>query len=361
VSNGMKDMHRRNFIENIEMIYLGGDRYGCHAGLVMRSLAAAGKAVSVMIILIVATLSSATVAHAEYVRLASGQPVLSAIMLSPNIAVPNDPAVGAVLQSVSVNRGVYASTTSCPINESVIVNGPAVPDYSNIFLTNVPGLGVRYSVTNRWGGGYTSVPYSDTFNAYSNTSGYFVKVELVVVGPVTGGTLETIPSISVTFSGTCFDTITQIQPVQAGSIVTVNTCSVITTAIPVALPHAVMASLPSVGSTFGDTHFSIGIKCAAAANAYLALSDAVNPGNTSTVLSPSPESTAEGVGFQISSGPTVLAFGPDFAANGQAQTWFAGRMTAGANTIPLTASYVRTGPINNGIVKGLATFTMSYE
>ena len=264
------------------MTILRNKRFNSFVYPVMRCFATAGKTISWMAFLIVVTFGLTTAAHAEYVRLASGQPVLSAIKLSPNIQMSNDPEVGAVLQTVSVSPNVYASTTSCPINESVVVNGPVVPGYSNIFLTNLPGLGVRYAVTKRWGGGYTSVPYSDTFNAYSNTSGYFVKVELVVVGPVTGGTLETVPSISVTFSGTCFDTITQVQPVQAGSIVTVSTCSVTTTAIPVSMPHALTASLPSVGSTSGATNFSIGLNCAAAANAYLALSDAVNPGNTST-------------------------------------------------------------------------------
>jgi type 1 fimbria pilin len=36
-------------------------------------------------------------------------------------------------------------------------------------------------------------------------------------------------------------------------------------------------------------------------------------------------------------------------------------MKAGANTIPLTARYVRTGTVRGGALKGLATFTMSYQ
>lgn len=343
------------------MIYLNDRKYSRPVGLVMRSLAMAGKAVSRMAILIIAALSSATVAHAAYVRIGTGAPVLPVITLPANINVSNNPTVGTVLQNVNTLQGLYASTNACPINESVVVNGTVVPGYTNIFLTNLPGVGVRFSVTKGWGGSFITVPYAETFSASSSNSGYYIKVELVVVGPVAGGTLSTIPSISISFSGTCFDAITQVQPVQVGSTVTASTCSVTTNTLSVSLPPTKGSNLPSVGSTFGDTNFSIGLNCAVAANAYLALSDSANPGNTSTVLSPAPGSTATGVGVQVSSGATILAFGPDSAANGQAQTWSAGKMKAGANTIPLTARYVRTGTVRGGALKGLATFTMSYQ
>lgn len=288
---------------------------------------------------------------------------LSNLAFSPTISVPNNASVGQSLQWQSYVPGFGTSNVTCPVNETVVVNGTAAPGKTDIFMTNVPGIGVRYSVTQNYLGSFTTVPYSTTFSPPATTNTlYYIGAELVVTGPVGNGTLTTIPSLTITFSGNCFDTVTRTQYVTAGSTVTASTCSVTTSSIQVSLlPGVSPSSLASAGATSGATPFSIGLDCPAAVNAYVSLTDASNPANRSTILSASADSTAKGVGMQISSGSTVLSFGPSSAEMGDMNTWSVGRMNAGANLIPLVARYARTGPVSGGTVKGLATFTMTYQ
>jgi type 1 fimbria pilin len=173
--------------------------------------------------------------------------------------------------------------------------------------------------------------------------------------------LTTIPSLNVSFSGSCIDTVNRTQYVTTGSTVKASTCNVTTSSIQVPLLSGVSpTSLASTGATAGATRFSIGLNCTAPANAYLSLSDASDPTNRSTVLSAAPSSTTKGVGVQISSESTVLSFGPTTAEKGMTATLMT-KMQAGANLIPLIARYVRTGPVSPGKLSAMATFTLSYQ
>jgi len=99
-------------------------------------------------------------------------------------------------------------------------------------------------------------------------------------------------------------------------------------------------------------------------NAYVTLTDATNPTNTSQVLSLTPTSQASGVGVQILNGTTVLGYGPDSAAPGNTNQWYAGNIAVGTSrfTIPLSARYVQTGAtVTPGTANAQATFTMSYQ
>lgn len=348
------------------MIILNDRKQSGLVDMMMRSITVAGKSALQIVFLIVATLCSASTAHAAYTYLNNGQATLPAITFPAEVTVPYDPAVGTVIASAMLNQGIVTSLTSCPVSITFTVPGGLVSAYANTYKTNLDGIGVRYTVSDStWTGKLPSqvVPSNTGVTPKSASAAFYVQAELVVTGPVTGGTVKTIPSMTVAFASTgCVNSITQTQPVQTGTIIKATSCSVSTPSLSVALPPVFKSSLRSVGSTWGGTNFSIGVNCTAAASVSLTLSDATTPSNTSKILSAAAGSTARGVGFQISSGGTVLSFGPVTDGSGQTPaSWSAGQLNIGANTIPLSVSYIRTGPLESGTLQGLATFTMTYQ
>ncbi|MFM0593503.1 fimbrial protein [Paraburkholderia dilworthii] len=303
--------------------------------------------------------ASGAMAFTGSIRFPGNGTSLSNLAFAPTIRVPNYPSVGQVLQSASHEVGLGTPQVLCRIFETVAVNGTLASGSDTLFTTNVPGLGVRYSIKRQSKGQFRTAPYATVFfPPVSHAAEYHIMAELVVTGPLVGGTLTTIPSLTVTFAGRCFDTVSRTQHVTPGSMFTAGTCSVTTRAIQVALPPRVS---PSNLASVGAAPFSIGLNCAAPARAYLSLDDASNPGNRSTILSAAAGSTAKGVGMQIMSESRALSFGPHDPDSGDLNVSFVGKMRAGENQIPLSARYVRTGPVSGGTVKGLATFTMSYQ
>lgn len=137
------------------------------------------------------------------------------------------------------------------------------------------------------------------------------------------------------------------------------TCSIATPSIPVDLKSVTASELRDAGVA-GDTPFTIGLTCPENIRLYATLTDGSAPGNTSDQLSLAPGSTASGVGLRILRDGTPLAFGPDSSAPGNTNQWFVD-MSSGAVQIPLTAQYISTGTVTPGTVKGVATFTMSYQ
>jgi type 1 fimbria pilin len=94
----------------------------------------------------------------------------------------------------------------------------------------------------------------------------------------------------------------------------------------------------------------------------ITLTDAVEASNRTTTLKTTADSTAQGIGVQIlNSAGTPVAFGPDSALPGNTNQWTVGSSPNGTLQVPLTARYVRTGAVNAGTVRALATFTMSYQ
>ncbi|RAS38775.1 fimbrial protein [Paraburkholderia bryophila] len=284
---------------------------------------------------------------------------LSNLAFAPTIRVPDDPSTGLVLQSASHEVGLGTPQVLCRIFETVAVNGTPEAGSTTLFKTNVAGLGVRYSIKRQANGPFTDAPYSTSFlPPVSHTAEYHIRAELVVTGPPGSGTLTTLPSLTVTFTGRCFDTVSKTQSITPGSLFTAGTCNVTTWAIHVELPPRVS---PSNLASAGAVPFSIGLNCAAPVRAYMSLVDASNPGNRSAILSAAAGSTAKGVGMQILFESRALSFGVHDPDSGVRNIAFMGRMNAGTNRIPLSARYVRTGPVSGGTLKGLATFTMSYQ
>ncbi|VWD34747.1 fimbria subunit protein [Burkholderia lata] len=139
-----------------------------------------------------------------------------------------------------------------------------------------------------------------------------------------------------------------------------QTCTIPNTDIPVSLPPIPTSKLPTAGATAGDTGFDIGLSCKAGSNVYVTLTDLSDNGNTSNQLTLTQDSTAKGVKLRILRNGQPVGYGPDSAQLNNTNQWLVGP-SASTTSIPLTAQYVATGAVSAGKVKGVATFTMSYQ
>jgi type 1 fimbria pilin len=129
------------------------------------------------------------------------------------------------------------------------------------------------------------------------------------------------------------------------------------------MPKAKMKDLGAVGATTGSTPFNLALNCDPGVNVAVTLTDATTPSNRSSTLTLTADSSASGVGYQISYANVPVLFGADSAAVGNAnQISVSSSPTAGGVfTVPLTASYIRTGTVVPGSANARATFTMSYQ
>ena len=141
----------------------------------------------------------------------------------------------------------------------------------------------------------------------------------------------------------------------------VKSCSVTTNPVNVPLSPVASSSLGAVGTTAGDKPFEIGLSCKAGSNVFVTMTDLTNLSNTSDQLTLTKDSTAKGVKLRIlRGGGTPVGYGPDSAAIGNTNQWYVGP-SGSTSRIPLTAQYIATGPVTAGTVKGVATFTLSYQ
>jgi type 1 fimbria pilin len=88
-----------------------------------------------------------------------------------------------------------------------------------------------------------------------------------------------------------------------------------------------------------------------------------NPKQDYFTLTLAADSTATGIAYQGLYNNNPISFGPDSSVAGNPGQFgvTASPTTGGPVFIPLGARYIRTGTIQPGTVKGLATFTMSYQ
>jgi type 1 fimbria pilin len=306
-------------------------------------------------------------AQASYVHNPYNKPFIANydnLSFSGSFSPAADTPVGTVLQSVSSSPGISYSS-SCTITKTVTVNGTPVPGMADTYQTNVPGIGVHFYVTAGWAGNtYISVPSTEALPPVTTQQGNFsTRADLVFTGPVGTGTLTDLPSMTVQYSSSCLDSGSSsphIQALNPGTTINGRTCSVTNRSVNVTLP-SISSNSVSAGPA-GTTPLNLDVLCNQGVTVKVTLTDASNPANTSTTLGLTPGSTALGVGLQILTGTTPIAYGADSNLVGNLNQWTAGISGGGPMSIPLTARYIRTTEvITPGTVKGAATFTMSYQ
>jgi type 1 fimbria pilin len=255
----------------------------------------------------------------------------------------------------------------------------AVPGYTDVYPTNVPGVGVRYTVSNGSGTTCRNLPTNLTNGSYkltchyltaANSPGYdfavMVSAIFVKTGAITSGPLTTIPAVKATGSinnqGDSWPWGNIFSSAAAGSFASIA-CSVADGAIKVDMPQANTRDLQTVGATTAKTPFNVSLNCDAGVRVAVTLTDVSTPANRSTTLTLTQDSTASGIGYQIAYQGAPVAFGADSSVAGNAGQIFVspGPTVSGVLSVPMTVSYIRTGIISPGTANAKATFTMSYQ
>ncbi|CAE6738120.1 fimbrial protein [Paraburkholderia domus] len=260
------------------------------------------------------------------------------------------------------------------VSSATLVSG-----YTDLFKTNIDSVGVRYTISNGTGTSCNSVPVN-VFNGkvqvvchqlhqaaspgqnYSLiVSAQFVKLSSGAVGPLT-----TIPTLAVSNGVNNQGGSTTWGNVFTGSVngsFSTLTCSVTTSSVAVSMSQANTNRMPAIGSTDRPTPFNIGLNCDPGVKAFMTLTDATVPSNTSNTLSLGTESTAKGLGYQILYNDNPVSFGLDSAIAGNQNQFsvMASPAAGGRVNVPLTARFIRTGAMEPGTVIAKATFTMSYQ
>ncbi|QRY77822.1 type 1 fimbrial protein [Pseudomonas sp. PDNC002] len=253
------------------------------------------------------------------------------------------------------------------------LEGSSIDGYP-IYTTNVPGIGVVFKGRSRdadpgaplqsdWVDIITGVTdYWDASFGVRLVSTRKTIVSGTVTLPGVIGQLKVVDKADLAGSST----IIPINLMVAGSATfTSRTCSVSTGSQNFSVPLAKINSTAfgNIGSTAGSANFNIQLEgCSTGLKVYMTFSDNNNAANTSDVLSltPGPQS-ASGVGIRINYNSQPVRFGVDSAVAGNPNQISIATTSGAMMNIPFTAGYVRTGTIIGGEVKGVATFTMSYQ
>ncbi|KAI3592587.1 hypothetical protein D9X30_2324 [Cupriavidus sp. U2] len=299
-----------------------------------------------------------------------------------NINVSRDAPIGA---TISEQRTVTISVR-CPrmrynsrgISVQLMPTLNASSTVQDVWESGIPGIGIRATAqrTGRGAGGApgrasdTSAGTYRTLStyAYSLTNGYtgtlIMTHQLVKTGQInTNGQINIGPIYSLRSinrdNGSASGT--QATVSMGNSTVASRSCRVTTPSVAVPMEPAHAMALEEAGATTGRTGFFIGLQCDTDTNVFITLTDATMPGNRTDLLTLASDSTAQGVRLRIRNPDNEpVRFGPDSATAGTVNQWRVGQ-SSGVTNIRMSAEYVSTGNVMAGTVRGLATFTMSYQ
>jgi len=218
----------------------------------------------------------------------------------PHQSISRDAPVGFLVKTPSLFNNFVAEDVTCKINATSTVSGTLVPGYTDMFKSNIDGIGIKFRYL-----GFTSGLNAPATESRAGTGAGTVNIpmfrdaQIWVYGPVAMGTTTTaaLPAMTLTYSGDCFPTVTSVWTIDSDLSVTSQSCTVTTPSADVILPKIATSALPSNGSTAGATPIFIGLNCAAIGKGkvYVTLTDKTTPTNRSNLLSLSPASTAQGV------------------------------------------------------------------
>jgi type 1 fimbria pilin len=297
---------------------------------------------------------------------------IATVALPTNLTVPRDGVVGTILYDSNWVSTPDTRATGSGTSAVTFGYGSAmipVPGQTGVYKTGVDGVGIKVAWINGTSGTPTITatntvnwPASNGGNAGYNTYGPMgrFRVQLIETGQVSAGSFNLPTKLATGNYGSAEINVLQLS--NNATSIAAPACTVQESAVSVTMPVASGRYLPSVGSTTGDTDFSISINCPSPVSVSMTMTDAANPNNVNSTLSLSPTSTAKGVGYQIVYNGGVISYGPDSAIANNVNQFSVGTVsTSGILTIPFIARYVRTGPITPGTADANATFTMNYQ
>ena len=301
-----------------------------------------------------------------------------------NVVVPRDAPIGApigapVITTVSVTCPVVAGPVGLEqIDFYVSSLLPQSPVVSRTWATSFAGVGMQVKNID-WGSGvFVSAPSSGNNVIYAppyasnsaTTLSFHLSFQLVK----TAATVQAGPYTQPILNGfsdayynnanmglQTFDPKGYLFPVSATANIINGTCTVQNPSIAVALSNVPVTQLNGVGSTAGSQGFNINLSCAQGVNVYVTFTDSTNPANTGSTLTPAAGTTASGVALQLLMNNALVSYGPDATSPGTTNQLYVGP-SANSATLPMVARYVATSTtVTPGAVRGVSTFTMSYQ
>jgi type 1 fimbria pilin len=251
--------------------------------------------------------------------------------------------------------------------------------FDDVYPTSVAGLGVRYTLNAPTGCSTVNVTIKNqslvipcAITGVPGGPHVFVNMTVtpsfVVTDTVKSGAsaLASAPTIEFTYTikdaGGAWPKSPLCTGVASGTL-SAATCSVQTPGVAISLPNATTRAFSSgAGATAGRQAFNLSFACATGAQVAIVITDVVDPTNRTNTLKLAPDSTAKGLGVQILKGDGApVFFGPDEVGQSVENQWLIGASPNGLLQLPLFAQYIRTGTVEAGSIKAMATFTMSYK
>lgn len=288
---------------------------------------------------------------------------------------PGDIPIGGIIYEAEAKGLMFTNKltdkpeATCSPAIYIFTTGVGTPGANNVYPTSIPNIGIR--ITNRSGKPF---PYNDggAFWSLSWSESFAPKIQLIKTGNITAPGVLDGPYARYAADSATGQTLVEYR-FASPLIVTprVPTCKVDAPNISVSMSQKLASamSFPGVGGIGPEENFEIRLSCSGgdagtSTRPFVTLSDASTPGNRSTTLSLSAESSARGVGIQILKDNVPLGYGPDSNEPGTINQWSAGTVKQGqvSHVIPLQARYIQTAErITAGSVKASATFTLSYQ
>lgn len=273
-----------------------------------------------------------------------------------NLVVQRDAPVGTVLATVNssyTNQQVDMCTGGGYENYYITYPGASTTGISNVYSTNIPGIGIRGKMF-----GIYASPAGVSNYIYGNSAGIFsgpATLEVVKTGTTSSGTFITGEAMKVTVdNGAKIESI-----VITGGSVTSLACSVSTPNVNVALDPVLSSSFTGVNSTKGPQPFTIGLSCSASAriNASLSFTQNTDTSDSSVIqlTGAGTQGSATGVGIQLLYGSTILKNNTNVVL----------KTSSGGSEFPtgaFTARYFQTrSTVTTGDANATATLNLTYQ
>mgnify|MGYP003583112223 CR=1 FL=1 len=248
---------------------------------------------------------------------------------------------------------------------AVIAQGSApVPGMSNVYPTNIPGIGYRVTRNGR------VFPFSTSWNGGSGQGGTIdiwagngdFTFELIKTSQSTGNGALSAGDYTREYGDGDGPSISNVtcRVLPNGIRILTASCTVAPNSRNVAVPLGSVAlkKFIGVGSTAGDKPFNIELNCSGAQVAhtvYLRMDAPADPSNQAGVLQIAQGAgAATGVGIQVTdSASRPVTYGENIQV---------GPSKEGSYTLAYTARYYQTaGAVSPGTANGAATFTLAYK
>ncbi|HHZ8844253.1 TPA: fimbrial protein [Enterobacter cloacae] len=274
-----------------------------------------------------------------------------------DVVVQRDVAIGTTLASTSV-AATNIQLASCKNNgtqyETMSYLGATGTSISNVYATNIPGVGIRGIAWNAYP--YLSPASSQYFNVsiglYDND---FHKYELVKTGAIQSGTLTAGEVSRVTYDSG----VGLINSILSTKITSLS-CSISTPNLTFPIGNVLVSNFgTSVGTIPAGAQNiqNLGLNCDAGANINVILQGTQNPDvSTDSILALTGQGSADvakGVGVQL------LYNGSPLKLNNQIVLK---QSTGGQETFPITARYYQTKTaVTTGKANASATLNLTYQ